>query len=249
MEKVKPTRLAKYLAAAGIASRRAAEKIIEAGRVTVNGKIALVPQTMVSGADQVIVDGKVVGGSENTVYYLLNKPAGYISAVRDTHQRPVVTDLLKSVKTRVYPVGRLDFDTSGVLLLTNDGELAYRLTHPRYGVQKIYRAWVRGVPGPDILKKMSAGMEIDQVKTAPAKVRLIKTELNKKQALLELTLTEGRKRQVKLMCAAAGYPVIELERKSFAGLETGTLAIGSFRRLRDQEIKALYRLVGLDKAE
>ncbi len=238
-------RLAKYLANAGVTSRRRAEILIAEGRVKVNGEPALLPQTLVDTDDTVEVDGIIVGGLEEKAYYLLNKPSGYISTAHDTHNRPKVTDLLKSTKARVYPVGRLDADTSGVLLLTNDGELAFRLTHPSYGIKKVYRAWVRGLPERGTMKKMSDGMIIEGKKTSPSWVRLVKTEYKKRSALLEITLTEGKKHQVKNMCSAAGHPVLKLHRESFAGLKADKLPEGSFRRLNNDEISMLYRLVGL----
>ncbi|MFU8795159.1 MAG: pseudouridine synthase [Dethiobacteria bacterium] len=238
-------RLAKYLAKAGIASRRKAEELIAAGRVEVNSEVITLPQTLVSETDQIKVDGKNVRGAENKVYYLLNKPAGYISTVRDTHNRPKITDLLNAAPARVYPVGRLDADTTGVLLLTNDGELAFRLTHPRYRVKKVYRAWVCGLPDSRTIKNMSDGMIIEGEKTAPAKVKLLKTELKKRSALLEITLTEGKKRQVKKMCSASGHPVTKLHRESFAGLKADRLPVGSYRLLKGNEISMLYRIVGL----
>jgi 23S rRNA pseudouridine2605 synthase len=238
-------RLSKYLSGAGVASRRHAEKIIEAGRVTVNDLTITVPQTAVSEDDLVRVDGKAVDLNRQYIYLLLNKPAGYISTARDTHNRPKVTDLVSAEKLRVYPVGRLDADTTGVLLLTNDGELAYRLTHPRYEIKKVYRAWVAGLPEPEALQKMSAGMVIEGEKTAPASVKVLKTELKKRSALLEIVLTEGKKRQVKNMCAAAGHPVRNLHRESFAGFTVDKLQEGSYRRLKAGEINKLYRMVGL----
>lgn len=238
-------RLAKYVANAGVTSRRRAEILIAEGRVKVNGKPVLLPQTLVDAEDTVEVDGTIIAGLEEKAYYLLNKPPGYISTAHDTHNRPKVTDLLKTIKARVYPVGRLDADTSGVLLLTNDGELAFRLTHPSYEIKKVYRVWVSGLPEKDTMKKMSEGMIIEGEKTAPSMIKLVKTEYKKRAALLEITLTEGKKRQVKKMCSAAGHPVIKLNRESFAGLKADKLPEGSSRRLTNDEIRMLNRLVGL----
>ncbi len=238
-------RLSKYLSGAGVTSRRNAEKVIEAGRVTVNDLIITVPQTLVNESDIVQVDGKPVKLNQQYIYLLLNKPAGYISTAQDTHNRPKVTDLVSAEKLRVYSVGRLDADTTGVLMLTNDGELAYRLTHPRYGIKKVYRAWVAGLPRVETLKKMSEGMIIDGEKTAPASVKVLKTDLKIRSALLEIVLTEGKKRQVKNMCAAAGHPVRNLHRESFAGFTVDKLQVGSYRRLKAGEINKLYRMVGL----
>lgn len=238
-------RLSKYLSGAGVTSRRNAEKLIEASRVTVNNLIVTVPQTLVDENDIVQVDGKTVKLNQEYIYLILNKPAGYISTAQDTHNRPKVTDLVSAEKLRVYPVGRLDADTTGVLLMTNDGELAYRLTHPRYGIKKVYRAWVAGLPQAETLQKMSEGMVIEGEKTAAASVEMLKTELNRRSALLEIVLTEGKKRQVKNMCSAAGHPVRNLHRESFAGITLGNLQVGSYRHLKTGEINKLYRMVGL----
>ncbi|MFO8192005.1 MAG: pseudouridine synthase [Bacillota bacterium] len=238
-------RLAKYLADAGIASRRRAEDIIRQKRVKVNGFTAELPQTEVEESDNVTVDGKKVRGSEKKVYLLLNKPTGYISTAVDTHDRPTVIDLLKKVKERVYPVGRLDADTSGALILTNDGKLAYRLTHPRYGIKKTYRALVKGIPGKKILDKMAKGLLIENRKTAPAEIKLIDRDKKQNLAMLQIVLTEGKKRQVKKMCSAAGYPVVQLQRINFAGLTVDELAVGSYRVLKADEKRRLYDMVGL----
>lgn len=237
-------RLVKFLAGAGVASRRRAEIIVREGRVQINGVTTVLPQADVDEMSMITVDGKVIKSPEKKYYILLNKPGGYISTVTDTHDRPTVTDLV-NIEARLYPVGRLDADTSGVLLLTNDGELAYRLTHPRYQVEKVYHAWVGGLPHETVLRKMKSGLIIDGVTTAPAAVKVLSKLSAKNRALLEITLTEGKKRQVKKMCAAVGHPVIELYRASFAGLTAENLAEGSFRHLHENEIHDLYRMVGL----
>ncbi len=238
-------RLAKYLAQAGVASRRRAEVLISEGRVSVNSQPADQPQMMVDDSDLVTFDGQPVCGFEKKEYLLLNKPAGYISTAQDTHERPTVTSLVADLGVRVYSVGRLDADTNGVLLLTNDGELAYRLMHPRYQVKKVYQAWVRGIPDAAGISKMSKGLLIEGETTAPAAVTLLAKKVDKNVALLEITLTEGRKRQVKKMCQAIGHPVVKLSRVSFAGLRADNVEEGSYRSLTDREINALYRLVML----
>lgn len=238
-------RLAKYLARAGIASRRGAEEMISEGLVVVNGLVADKPQQQVSDSDKILVDGLEVVGFEQKRYLLLNKPEGYISTAQDTHNRPIVTELVDTVVERLYPVGRLDADTSGVMLLTNDGELAYRLTHPRYGVRKVYHALVDGFPDRADLKKMSCGIVIEGEKTAPARVEMLQKGKDKKNALISIVLTEGKKRQVKKMCKEIGHPVIKLKRVKFAGLDLQNLPPGSSRELTNQEIKDLYNLVGL----
>lgn len=238
-------RLAKYLAQAGVASRRRAEILISEGRIIVNGQSADQPQMMVDDSDLITVDGKLICGFEKKEYLLLNKPAGYISTAQDTHKRPTVTSLVADLGVRVYPVGRLDADTNGVLLLTNDGELAYRLMHPRYQVKKVYQAWVRGIPDAVSISKMSKGLLIEGETTAPASVKLLAKKTDKNLALLEITLIEGRKRQVKKMCQAIGHSAIKLSRISFAGLRADNVEEGSYRSLTDREINALYRLVML----
>jgi 23S rRNA pseudouridine2605 synthase len=238
-------RLAKYLAQAGVASRRAAEEIIAEGRVKVNGLVELKPQISVTDDDIITVDGKRIEPQEEKLYFLLNKPPGYLSTVRDTHKRLTVFDLLKDQQSRLFPVGRLDSDTSGVLLLTNDGKLAYRLTHPRYGIKKIYRAGIKGIPGKKALDRLKNGVEVDGIRSVPDDVKVIKTDQEKMTSQLQITLTEGRKRQVKKMLAAINHPVYELERINFAGLTAVSLPTGSFRPLSEKEVERLYRLAKL----
>jgi len=238
-------RLAKYLASAGVASRRRAETMICEGRVAVNGIIAEKPEVRVNEGDSVTVDGSMIEGPEKKVYLLLNKPQGYISTAYDTHDRQIVTELVADTEARLYPVGRLDADTSGVLLMTNDGELAHRLMHPRFEVEKVYKAWVEGMPQKEAIEKMRCGLIIEGDKTAPARIKLLKRDPANNTALLEITIIEGRKRQVKKMCAAIGHPVRTLRRDSFAGLKTGRLKKGAYRHLDKREVNALYRLVGL----
>ncbi len=236
-------RLAKYLAAAGVASRRKAEQIIFDGRVTVNGKRVLIPQTDVTDADEVFVDKVRIKGAGKLFYLLLDKPRGILTTVTDTHDRPTVLDLVKDIPARVFPVGRLDADTSGVLLLTNDGELAYRLTHPRFHVEKEYKAWVKGFPSKAVLEQLAGGVELEGKKTAPARVKAVRRGDNR--TLLEIILTEGRKRQVKLMCAAVGHPVIKLRRIRFAFLTARGMQTGEYRHLHRTEVKRLYRMAGI----
>jgi 23S rRNA pseudouridine2605 synthase len=236
-------RLAKYLALCGVASRRKAEQIITSGRVEVGGIMITVPQHRVKEGDRVTVDGWAVKPAGKKEYLLLDKPAGYLSTVSDPYGRPTVLELIGRRPARLYPVGRLDLDTTGLLLLTDDGELAYRLTHPRFGVEKRYRVRVKGVPSPAVLTRMSRGMLLDDGPTAPAKVRLLRR--SRESAVLEILLREGRKRQVKRMCDAAGYPVLQLRRTGFAFLSAAGLESGTYRRLGEAEVRRLYRLVGL----
>ncbi len=238
-------RLAKYLAKAGVSSRRRAESMIREGMVKVNGLVVEQPQVKVEAGDSVTVNGKLVKCFEKKHYILLNKPPGYISTVHDTHRRPTVMSMVEDVDARLYPVGRLDADTSGVLLMTNDGELAYRLTHPSFQVKKIYHARVKGLPNRKKLKQLSEGVNIGGERSARASVRLLNVSVENNTALLEITLSEGRKRQVKKMCEAINHPVLKLHRERFAGLSSGDLLEGSYRVLTEKEIKNLYRLVGL----
>ena len=230
-------RLAKYLAHAGAASRRSAEALIAAGRVTVEGQIVTDPAREVAEDSRVSLDGRPLGGPEPRVLYALNKPAGVVSSARDTHGRPTVLDLVPARGLRLYPVGRLDIDSSGLILLTNDGELANRLTHPRFQVPKTYRAKLGGGPvGKDALKALRAGVELDDGLTAPARVRRVSA------GEIELTISEGRNRQVRRMCRAVGHPVLELVRTGFGSLSLGDLQSGAHRRLRKAEVERLRAL-------
>ncbi len=228
-------RLAKYLASAGVASRRAAEELIRAGRVTVAGDTVTDPARPVGEADLITFDGAVVKalGSAERVVYAVNKPLGVVSTASDPQGRPTVVSLVPST-ARLYPVGRLDIDTTGLILLTNDGDLAYRLTHPSFEVEKTYRATVtHGRVSDAALRRLRAGVKLDDGMTAPARVR------RAGENALELTIHEGRKRQVRRMCAAVGHPVVTLERIRFGPLSLGSLASGSSRRLSDDEVARL----------
>jgi 23S rRNA pseudouridine2605 synthase len=228
-------RLAKFLAHAGIASRRHAEELIRAGRVTVAGATVTDPATDVEAESRVAVDGEPVKGAETRVVYALNKPAGVVSTASDPQGRPTVVDLMPGEK-RLYPVGRLDADTTGLLLLTNDGELANRLTHPRYEVPRTYRAQVGNPPVTDrALRALRAGVKLDDGRTAPARARRLRPDT------IELTIHEGRKRQVKRMCAEVGHPVRHLTRVAFGPLELGSLPPGRHRRLSQGEVERLFR--------
>jgi 23S rRNA pseudouridine2605 synthase len=223
-------RLNAYLARAGVASRRGAEELIRAGRVRVNGERAGLA-TFVGARDQVEVDGRPVE-PEALTYVLLHKPPGVVTTARDPHGRPTVVDLVGHDR-RVVPVGRLDADTTGALLLTNDGPLAHRLMHPRYEVDKVYEVDVEGEPDRDALRRLAQGVELDDGPTAPARVRRLGP------ARLELTIHEGRKHQVKRMCAAVGHPVQRLHRSGYAGLTLDGLAAGRWRELGADEVARL----------
>lgn len=228
-------RLAKYLAHAGVASRRAAEELIRAGRVTVAGERVTDPARDVDESSGVQVDGRAVAPEPREVH-LVNKPAGVVSTARDTHGRPTVVGLVPSPR-RLYPVGRLDVDTTGLILLTNDGELAERLTHPRYGVERVYRARLEPPRiGERAMRALREGVELDDGRTAPAAVRLLGP------GRIELRLREGRNRQVRRMCEAVGHRVVELRRVAFGPLRLGDLAEGSARRLSAAEVERLRKL-------
>src|ERR687894_2598110 len=222
-------RLAKFLAHAGVASRRAAEQLVFAGRVTVGGEVDRDPARDVGEGDAIAVDGRGVALERRHVVYMLNKPAGYVSTVRDPQGRPTVVSLV-SGRERLYPVGRLDADSTGLILLTNDGELAHRLTHPSFEVPRVYRARVRRPPvrGP-ALTALREGVELDDGTTAPARVRRLAPDT------LEITIHEGRKRQVRRMCEAVGHPVAALERVAFGPLRLRGLGPGEHRRLTNAE--------------
>ena len=223
-------RLNAYLARAGVASRRRADELIKAGRVTVNGEAGQL-NTFVESRDRVEVDGRRVE-PQRLAYVLLHKPAGVVTTARDPQGRPTVVQLVDH-EARVVPVGRLDADTTGALLLTNDGELAHRLAHPRYGVEKTYDVEVDGDPTEAQLRRLRDGVELDDGRTAPAQARRVGRNR------LELVLHEGRKRQVKRMCAEVGLPVTRLHRPSYCGIELGDLLLGEWRELTRAEVERL----------
>jgi 23S rRNA pseudouridine2605 synthase len=226
-------RLAKYLASAGVASRRASEEIIRAGRITVDGETVTDPARDVTATDTVLLDGQEVHPEPERLVYALNKPRGVVSTASDTHGRATVVSLVPG-NLRLYPVGRLDADSTGLILLTNDGDLAYRLTHPSFEVPKTYVAKVRNPPVRDnAITRLRSGVDLEDGKTAPAKVRRLTPDT------LEITIHEGRKRQVKRMCEAVGHRVRTLERIAFGSLQLKDLKPGQHRRLTDKEVRAL----------
>lgn len=229
-------RLAKFLAHGGVASRRRAEEVIAAGRVTVGGEVVTDPARDVRVGDDVRVDGTPVGAEAREVW-AVNKPVGVISTAREPGERPAVVELVDSA-ARLYPVGRLDADSSGLLLLSNDGELANRLTHPRYEVPKTYRARLRRAPGERELERLRSGVELEDGPTAPAEVRRVG------EREIEVVLREGRNRQLRRMVEAVGNRVTALRRVGFGSLRLGGLAEGGARRLSDEEIAALWKDAG-----
>jgi 23S rRNA pseudouridine2605 synthase len=229
-------RLQKILAQAGLGSRRACEELIAAGRVRLNGEVATLGTRADPEHDTIEVDGAVLGVRQGLVHYLLNKPAGVVTTASDTQGRPTVVELVPP-EPRVYPVGRLDTDTEGLLLLTNDGGLAHRLTHPSFGVEKEYLAEVEGTPSRGALRRLREGVELEDGPTAPAKASLVGDHT------LRLTIHEGRNRQVRRMCAAVGHPVVRLVRVRIGPLADRRLAPGEWRPLTQREVRELERAV------
>ncbi len=235
-------RLQKFLAECGVDSRRGCEQRIREGKVLVNGTAAQLGQQVVPEVDRITVDGRPVI-SDKKIYVVLNKPANVITTVKDTHGRKTVMDFLKGVEVRVFPVGRLDSDVEGVLLFTNDGELAFRLMHPSFQVHKTYLAWVKGSVQPNAIKRLEQGVPLEDGISAPAKAELL--QAGNRASLLKLVLHEGKKREVKRMCAAVGHPVENLHRVDFAGIHVKGLRPGEWRRLTRDEIRHLRQCVGL----
>jgi len=239
------TRLQKILSQAGIASRRAAEKLMLDGRVTVNGEVVRELGTKADAAvDDIRVDGRRVKVVERHRYLLLNKPRGYVTTRSDPQRRPTVIDLLHGVSTYVYPVGRLDFDSEGLLLLTNDGDLAARLTHPRHGIPRVYEARVLGTPDAHDIARLARGIVIDGRRTEPAEVSLgsrgeAARRTARDQSLLVITVREGRNRQVRKMCEAIGHPVTHLKRVAIGPIRDAKLKPGMWRDLTGDEVRRL----------
>lgn len=235
-------RLQKVMAQAGIGSRRACEELIKNNRVLVNGKPAVLGQRVDPEKDEILVDGRPLGAREPKRYIILHKPRGYVTTSRDQFGRPSVLDLV-SVQERVYPVGRLDYDSEGLVLLTNDGELAFRVMHPKFQLPKTYRVQVRGQVTPQAIDRLARGIVLEDGPTAPAEVELL--EASGDSSVLKITIREGRNRQVRRMCAAVGHEVLRLVREAMGPLTLGGLAAGKYRVLRPQEIQQLLRAVGL----
>ncbi|HHW67878.1 pseudouridine synthase [Defluviitalea raffinosedens] len=240
-KKTAEVRLQKFLADAGIASRRKAEEYILQGKVKVNGQVVTSLGTKINpDQDIVYYNDKKVEIKKKKIYLLLNKPENYVTTVNDQFNRPTVMNLLHSVPERVYPVGRLDYNTSGLLLLTNDGDLTYKITHPKHHIDKVYLATVKGIPSEASLNKLRRGVVIDDYKTAPAKVEMIHTSSN--NATLQITIHEGRNRQVRKMCEAIGHPVIRLKRIAIGKILLGDLPVGKYRSLTPKEIDYLKNI-------
>jgi 23S rRNA pseudouridine2605 synthase len=231
-------RLQKFLAESAVASRRKAEDLIKQGRVSVNGSVVTEMGLKVSVADEIKVDDKLINCTENKIYILLHKPEGIITSVKDQFSRKTVIDLIKKdIKERVYPVGRLDYDTSGLLILSNDGDFTYKLTHPKHEIEKVYRAEVRGLPDENDVESFAKGIELEEFQTAPAKMKIIKKD--KTVSVIEITIHEGKNRQVRKMCDSIGHPVIKLKRVAIGRVKLGDLPEGEWRYLSENEIRWL----------
>lgn len=233
-------RLQKVISNSGYCSRREAEKLILNGRVSVNNKIITELGTKVSKKDEILIDG-IKLSKDDKVYYLLYKPRGVISTSKDDKGRKTVVDIIKT-DVRIYPVGRLDYDTTGVLLLTNDGELSNMLTHPKNKIDKVYIAKVKGIVDGNAIRKLKRGVEIDGYKTAKSHVKLKRIDKKNNISIVELTIHEGKNHQVKKMFEAVGYEVLKLKREVFAFFTTGNLKAGEYRKLTIKEVKQLYSL-------
>lgn len=232
-------RLQKILAKAGIASRRNAEELIRQGKVTVDGTIVTEMGCRVDPDKQVVAfEGRPLRQEEEKIYLLLNKPRGYVTTLHDPQGRPIVSSLLNGITSRVFPVGRLDFDTEGALIMTNDGDFAERILHPRFEIERTYLATVRGVPNREKIRKLEEGLELDGKKTWPAKVRIIDSE--PATTTLEITIHEGRKRQVRMMFQAIGHRVLTLKRIAYGGLQLGPLPTGKYRRLTPSDLALIF---------
>ena len=237
-------RLNKYLAQRGAASRREADRMIQEGRVAVNGRVVEdLGHKIDDGRDRVAVDNRKIKPGRELVYMMLNKPKGFLVTLADPLGRATIKNLIPSLPDGVNPVGRLDKDSEGLLLLTNDGEMANRLTHPRYEVRKTYIVCVEGRISPEEIDKLEKGVHIDGGLTAPAKVKVL--ESRPQSSVLQIEIHEGRKREVRQMCESVGHEVVRLTRVSFAGLRLETLLNGQWRFLKKEEVHRLKRLAGL----
>lgn len=239
-------RLQKVMAQAGVASRRKSEELILAGKVKVNGETVTTLGTRVSSEDQVEVEGVQIV-KEESIYYLLYKPRGIISTANDEKGRKTVVDFFPEIPERIYPVGRLDYDTSGIIIMTNDGEFSYLMTHPKFEIKKTYVAKVKGIPHRNDLTKLEKGIELEDGLTAPARVKMLSVDKKTKTAIVEITIHEGRNRQVRRMFDAIGCPVDSLKRETFGNLTTRGLNAGESRPLTIHEVKQLRVLAETGK--
>ena len=239
-----PVRLQKLLSQAGVASRRAAERLIAEGRVSINGTTVREMGTKATSSDDIRVDGRRIRAAERKRYILLYKPAGVVTTRNDPQRRRTVLDFLRGVREYVYPVGRLDYDTEGLLLLTNDGDLAAMLTHPRHGVERTYEARVAGMPDARAVARLRDGVPLDGRRTLPADVVLLNPRRQDKDGVVRITIREGRNRQVRRMLEAVGHPVQELTRTRIGPISDRHLQPGAWRELSDEEVRRLRRTSG-----
>lgn len=237
-------RLQKFLAEAGVASRRKAEELIAQGKVKVNGRVVTEMGLKIDPEKDEVsyLDKKISTKDTKMVYIMLHKPVGYVTTAREQFGRPAVVDLIKGVKARIFPVGRLDYDTSGLLLLTNDGDLTYKLTHPKHDVDKTYIAKLYGVPDEGALQKFRRGVVLDGKKTKPAKIQILEKEKDGRFCTAEIVIHEGRNRQVRKMCESIKHPVAQLQRVATGELKLGDLPKGKYRHLTEKEVKYLKNL-------
>ncbi|MBP1723407.1 MAG: pseudouridine synthase, partial [Deltaproteobacteria bacterium] len=226
----------------GLASRRQAEEMIRQGRVTVNGRAARIGEKVDPSRDHIKVDGRRVALPSEKLYLLLHKPKNTVTTLEDPEGRPTVLSLVKEKRARLFPVGRLDYDAEGFLLLTNDGDLAHRLSHPSFRIPRTYRVKVKGKPSPEEIRKLSRGISLEDGPTAPCRITFLRE--TRENAWMEMTLREGRNRQVKRMWEKMGYPVLKLKRVSFAGLALGNLQPGEYRALGPKELEKIRRMTG-----
>ena len=236
-EKMEEMRLQKYLALCSVASRRASEQLILDGRVSINGTVVTELGTKIKDGDEVLVDGKKVSPDKKKIYIALNKPIGCVATASDERGRRTVMEYVADIPERIYPVGRLDYNTEGLLIMSNDGDFTYALTHPKHEKEKVYEALVSGIVLHKAIEKLEKGVYIDGKKTSPAKAEVIEHKRN--TSLVRLAIHEGRNRQVRKMCEAVGHKVLALKRISIAGIELGNLPLGKWRHLNDNEIKRL----------
>lgn len=232
-------RLQKYIALSEVASRRKAEEMILEGRVKVNGSIEdTLGKKVDVDRDRIEVDGQEIHLKKEKLYMMLNKPSGYVTTVSDQFNRPTVLTIIeKDIKGRVYPVGRLDYDTEGLILLTSDGDFTYTATHPKHKIDKVYLATVKGIPNSNKIRQFMNGLEIEDYVTAPAVLKIVKVMKN--SSVLEITIHEGKNRQVRKMCETIGHPVIKLKRVAIGNIRLGNLPLGKWRHLTESEIKYL----------
>jgi len=234
-------RVNKYMALCGVASRRKSDELIQNRKVKVNGTIVEeLGIDIDENKDIVEVNGKRINLEQKNIYILINKPEGYVTTVKDQFDRKTVLDLVKDIDERIYPIGRLDYETSGLLILTNDGDLTYRLTHPKHEVVKTYLARLKLVPDKIKIKQFESGLKIEDYVTAPAEFKIIKKE--EKQSVCEIKIHEGKNRQVRKMCRAIGHPVLSLKRAAIGNIQLGNLKVGEYRHLNQKEINYLKSL-------